>query len=261
MPPSRRAGAGRDGTKVPTGSGLLGLLLPGERRHCASEEVREMSMTLNDPKDPWAQHMSAIEVYADVCCPFAHVGLRYVVERRSALGRGDVLLHIRAWPLELVNGAPLDPEITASHVRELRAQVAPHLFGGFNPNHFPRTSLPALACVHAAYRQDLKIGEAMSLALRDALFEEGLDISRPEVLSELAESFNVGPYGTADEEAVRRDWEDGVRRGVRGSPHFYRGDFDAFCPSLDISRGADGALTVRKDTAVLNTLLANCFAD
>ena len=64
-------------------------------------------MTLNDPKDPWAQHMSAIEVYADVWCPFAHVGLHYVVERRSALGRGDVLLDIRAWPLELVNGAPL----------------------------------------------------------------------------------------------------------------------------------------------------------
>ncbi len=220
-----------------------------------------MSMTLNDPKHPWAQRTSAIEVYADVWCPFAHVGLHYVVERRSALGRGDVLLDIRAWPLELVNGAPLDPDITASHVRELRSQVAPHLFGGFDPNHFPTTSLPALACVHAAYRQDLKTGEAMSLALRDALFEEGLDISRPEVLSELAESFNVGPYGAADEEAVRRDWEDGVRRGVRGSPHFYCGDFDAFCPSLDISRGTDGALTVRKDAAVLNTLLANCFAD
>ena len=144
-----------------------------------------MSMTLNDPKDQWAQRSSVIEVYADVWCPFAHVGLHYVVERRSALARGDVLLDIRAWPLELVNGAPLDPDITASHVRELRSQVAPHLFGGFNPKHFPTTSLPALACVHAAYRQDLKTGEAMSLALRDALFEEGLDISRPEVLSDL----------------------------------------------------------------------------
>lgn len=101
----------------------------------------------------------------------------------------------------------------------------------------------------------------MSLALRDALFEEGLDISRPEVLSELTESFNLVPYGAADEEAVRSDRQDGVRRGVRGSPYFYCGDFDAFCPSLDISRGTDGALTVRKDTAVLNTLLANCFAD
>jgi predicted DsbA family dithiol-disulfide isomerase len=100
----------------------------------------------------------------------------------------------------------------------------------------------------------------MSLALRDALFEDGLDISQPAVLSELADSLNVGPYDAADNEGVRRDWEDGVRRGVRGSPHFYCGDVDAFCPSLDISRDAEGALTVRKDTAVLNSLLANCFA-
>jgi predicted DsbA family dithiol-disulfide isomerase len=206
------------------------------------------------------QHLSSIEVYADVWCPFAHVGLRYVVERRYALGRGDVLLDIRAWPLELVNGAPLDPDVTASHVRELRSQVAPHLFGGFDPNHFPTTSLPALACVHAAYRQDPKTGEAVSLALRDALFEEGLDISRPEVLADLAQSFDVGPYGAADDEAVRRDWEDGIRRGVMGSPHFYCGDFDAFCPSLDISRGTGGTLTVKRDMAVLECFLANCFA-
>ena len=203
--------------------------------------------------------MCAIEVYADVWCPFAHVGLRYVVEKRSALEREDVLLDVHAWPLELVNGAPLDPDVTASHVRELRSQVAPHLFRGFDPHHFPGTSLPALACVHAAYRRDPKTGEAMSLGLRNALFEEGLDISRPAVLSELSAAFQVGPSDAADEEAVRRDWEDGVRRGVKGSPHFFCGHADAFCPSLDISRGADGALTVRRDTAVLDGFLANCF--
>ena len=203
--------------------------------------------------------MGAIEIYADVWCPFAHVGLHYVIDRRSALGRGDVLLDIRAWPLELVNGVPLDPEITASHVKELRSQVAPHLFKGFDPDHFPATSLPALACVHAAYRHDPKTGEAMSLAVRDALFEEGLDISRPTVLSDLCEAFEVGSYGAADEKAVRTDWEDGVRRGVRGSPHFYCGTADAFCPSLDIARRADGALEVKRDTAALDSFLANCF--
>jgi len=200
-----------------------------------------------------------MEVWADVWCPFAHVGLRCVIQQRSARGAGDVLLHLRAWPLQLVNGAPLDPEITAAHVRELQTQVAPHLFGGFDPNHFPRTSLPALACVHSAYRRDLKTGEAMSLALRDALFEEGLDISRPDVLSGLAASLDVGPYGAADEQAVLRDWEDGVRRGVKGSPHFYCRGFDAFCPSLDISRSEDGELIVRNDTAVLDRFLTRCF--
>jgi predicted DsbA family dithiol-disulfide isomerase len=204
--------------------------------------------------------MKSLEVYADVWCPFAHVGLHYVVQRRTAVGRQEVLLDIEAWPLELVNGEPLDPEITASHVRELRSQVAPQLFAGFNPNHFPGTSLPALACAHAGYRHDPRTGETMSLALRDALFEEGLDISRPDVLSRLAESFDVGPSDAADHEAVRRDWEDGVRRGVKGSPHFYCGDVDAFCPSLDISRRKDGELEVRNDMAALNSFLANCFA-
>jgi len=203
--------------------------------------------------------VGAIEVYADVCCPFAHVGLRCVAERRAARGRESVLLDVRAWPLELVNGAPLEPEITATHVRELRSRVAPHLFRGFNPKHFPMTSLPALASAHAAYRQDPKIGETMSFALRDALFEEGLDISRLDVLSDIAGSFGVGPYNAADEESVLRDREDGVRRGVRGSPHFYCGDFDAFCPSLEISSGKDG-LVVRNDTAVLEGFLMNCFA-
>jgi len=99
----------------------------------------------------------------------------------------------------------------------------------------------------------------MSFALRDALFEEGLDISRSDVLSDIAGSFDIGPYDAADEKAVLSDWEDGVRRGVKGSPHFYCGDFDAFCPSLEISRGEDG-LVVRNATAVLDSFLANCFA-
>ena len=101
----------------------------------------------------------------------------------------------------------------------------------------------------------------MSLALRHALFEDGLDISQPAVLSDLSDSLNIGPYGDADNEGVRREWEEGVRRGVRGSPHFYCGDVDAFCPSLDISRDADGVLTVRKDTAVLRAFSPTASED
>ena len=49
------------------------------------------------------------------------------------------------------------------------------------PASFPRTSLPALALVAAAYRQSDRMGEAVSLALRDSLFERGRDISRQDV--------------------------------------------------------------------------------
>ena len=205
--------------------------------------------------------MAAIEVYADVWCPFAHVGLNYVSERRREREREDVLLVIRSWPLELINGAALDPETTAFHVQELRSQVAPHLFGGFDPSRFPVTSLPALACAHAAYRQDPRKGEAMSFALRDALFEQGLDISRHDVLAEIADSIDVELYSRADEQAIPRERDEGVQRGVLGSPHFFCGEVDAFCPSLDISRRDGGELVIRRDTAALDVLLASCFGD
>ena len=203
--------------------------------------------------------MKTIEVYADVWCPFAHVGLRCVVERRTQLGRQDVALDIRAWPLELVNGTPLDPETTADHVRDLRAQVAPDLFSNFDPEHFPSTCLPALACVHAAYRKDLRTGEAVSFALRDALFEKGLDISRQDVLSEVARANGVGPSDAADEKSVLTDWHEGVKRDVKGSPHFFCGDHDAFCPSLDILKVGKRHLDVKINLDDLDAFLSECF--
>ena len=57
----------------------------------------------------------------------------------------DVALRLRAWPLELVNDAPLDADLIADEVAALRAHVAPDLFAGFDPQHFPKTSLPTLA--------------------------------------------------------------------------------------------------------------------
>jgi predicted DsbA family dithiol-disulfide isomerase len=203
--------------------------------------------------------VKTIEVYADVWCPFAHVGLRCVVERRTQLGRQDVALDIRAWPLELVNGTQLDPETTADHVRDLRAQVAPDLFSKFDPEHFPSTCLPALACVHAAYRKDLRTGEAVSFALRDALFEKGLDISRQDVLSEVARANGVGPSDAADEKSVLTDWHEGVKRDVKGSPHFFCGDHDAFCPSLDILKVGKRHLDVKINLDDLDAFLSECF--
>src|SRR3954464_13451066 len=47
-----------------------------------------------------------IEVFADVACPFTHVGLCRLVARRRE-SNSDAVLWVRAWPLELVNGEPL----------------------------------------------------------------------------------------------------------------------------------------------------------
>ncbi len=203
--------------------------------------------------------MKIIEVFADIWCPFAYVGIRCFVERRNQLGREDAGLYVRAWPLELVNEAPLDPTTTARHVQELRSQVAPELFQGFDSAHFPTTTLPALAWVHAAYERDVKKGEAVSLALRNALFEGGIDISDPDSLLEIGRSEDIYSFDPSSQQAVLADWAEGRTRGVRGSPHFFYGDADAFCPSLDIFKDGMGHLQVKRNMEALDAFLESCF--
>jgi predicted DsbA family dithiol-disulfide isomerase len=168
-------------------------------------------------------------------------------------------LRSRAWPLELVNGAPLDPATTASHVDDLRAQVATELFSHFDPARFPTTTLPALALAAAAYRRDDARGEAVSLALRDALFEEGRDISLPDVLAAVASAHGLDGSDTVDHAAVLADWSEGRNRGVKGSPHFFCGDLESFCPSLEIATDEHGHLVLGRNVDRLDAFLAGCF--
>jgi predicted DsbA family dithiol-disulfide isomerase len=203
--------------------------------------------------------MAVIEVFADVVCPFTHVGLRRLVARRAGPEGDAPVLVVRAWPLELVNGRPLDREFVAEEVEALREQVAPDLFAGFDPAAFPVTSIPALALAHAAYAVDARTGKRVSLALRNALFEQGRDISDVSVLGEIASDHGVEVHARSDVAAVRADWEDGRRRGVLGSPHFFVGGDGYFCPSLDIRR-VDGELHIRPDSGSLDRLLASALA-
>jgi predicted DsbA family dithiol-disulfide isomerase len=203
--------------------------------------------------------VSGIEVYADIWCPFTHVGLKLVANRRIARGRNEIPIRVRAWPLELVNGAPLESPRVEEHVRELRAQIAPDLFKGFTPATFPATTLPALSLAASAYAASDAVGEAVSFALRDALFEHGLDISDAVVLAEIARTQDLGTTSEKDRIAVLTDWHDGQRRGVLGSPHFFCSERDVFCPSLDISRDHEEQLRISKDLPALDSFLDVCF--
>jgi predicted DsbA family dithiol-disulfide isomerase len=203
--------------------------------------------------------VSIIEVFADVRCPFTHVGLRRFVDRREQLHRPDVRLHVLAWPLELVNGEPLDPDLIDEEVAELRTQVAPDLFGGFSRAAIPTTSLPALHLARAAYEQSAAAGERVSLALRWALFEDGRDIADPAVLADIAIDAGVAVGDLSALDAVIDEWREGQRRGVVGSPHFFVSGEGFFCPSLDITRNVSGALRIRVDQPSLDAFLGRCF--
>ena len=203
--------------------------------------------------------MHAIEVFADIWCPFAHAGLRAVMARRDELGHGTVPLLVRAWPLELINGEPEDPSTAAEHVADLRAETAPDLFSGFDPSRFPRTTIPALSLAAAAYRHTAPIGERVSLALRDALWEQGLDVSDPAVLEAIGKQHGVTGWATEDERSIREDWELGQARGVEGSPHFFWGTTGAFYPSADIDKDDEGHVAVHPAPQKLDAFLAACF--
>ena len=198
-----------------------------------------------------------IEVFADVVCPFTHVGLRRLVAYRRQKRHDDVAIRVRAWPLELVNGERVPRELLVEEVTELRQTVAPDLFNAFSSELFPMTSLPALAVAAAAYRIDLRLGERVSVALREALFEEGRD------LTDSAELLRIGQVPTWDdvraaEADVRADYAEGCARGVIGSPHFFVGSEGFFCPTLALER-VDGHLTVAFDADGFNEFIHSCF--
>lgn len=196
-----------------------------------------------------------IEVFADIWCPFAHVGLRVVRARRDLRAPGDEI-RVRAWPLELVNGAPMDVAKTTRNVAALREQLGLALFTGFDPNTFPTTTLPGLAFAAAGHR--VGRGEEAAFAVRDALWEHGRDIGDEKVVAELAAEFDL-TITDADRAAVLADYDEGQARGVKGSPHFYCGDRDEFCPSLQMARDADGVLHVKPDPYRLEEFLEGCW--
>jgi len=192
---------------------------------------------------------SRIEVFADIVCPFTHVGLRRLAETRLSLN-APTRMRIRAWPLEWVNGAPGAYDVARAEADALREAVAPDLFAGLNERTWPRTSIPAFGLAAAAYNVDDSVGEAVSLALREALFEHGLNVADADVLRAIGARYDVEPVDArTSEAAVRSDLERGKARAVKGSPHFFVGDRDWFCPSLDIHHAGDRLdVTVDGDT-------------
>lgn len=200
--------------------------------------------------------MATVEVYADIVCPFAYVGLTRLIERRHRIGRDDVFFRILGWPLELVNGKPVDGHFIGEEVDEIAPQVAPDLFAGFDAARFPASTLPGLALTTAAYDIDDATGEAVAMELRRLVFEHGVDVSAPAALTEVAHRHGVRT--PADDSRVRDEWEAGQERGVVGSPHFFVDGESLFCPVLDIRR-VDGALVVHVDEQVVEAFVARCF--
>jgi predicted DsbA family dithiol-disulfide isomerase len=206
----------------------------------------------------FGKRVGRIEVFADVSCPFAYVGLRRLLDARDARG-SNVRIRVRAWPLEWINGRQLAPDLVAAEIAGLRASVAPQLFRGFEPTRFPESTISALGLAAAAYQLGVGVGEQLSMSLREALFEEGRDLTDDAQLRSIGRAFGVEPLSRPQVEAlVRADWERGRSRGVRGSPHFFAGTRNWFCPSLRI-RHDESDFDISVDSAALDDFYATAL--
>ena len=126
-----------------------------------------------------ARPETTIEVFADIACPFTHVGLTRFVQHRDRAGRSES-------PPEASSLAPgarrTGSPRPAGGGGEGGATCVPRRSSdlrGFDPPAFPASTLPALRLVASGYRQSSAVGERVSLHLRALLFDHGVDITDP----------------------------------------------------------------------------------
>ena len=194
--------------------------------------------------------MQTVEVYADITCPFTHVGLKRVVQHVSDMSEPAEVV-VRAWPLEWVNGTTLDVDAVLVKARALTDQLGVDDFSGLRRDAWPATTIPALNLAASAYERDAATGLAVSLELRAALFEQGQDVGDLGVLQRIATAHDLATPASEPVAALQRDYDGGLERGVKGSPHFFVASDDFFCPALDLGHDSDGHLTARFDADML----------
>ncbi len=199
--------------------------------------------------------MQIVEVYADITCPFTHVGLKRVVQHVSEMAEPTDVI-VRAWPLEWVNGTPLAVDAVVVKARALSDQLGIDDFEGLRADAWPSTTIPALNLAASAYESDAATGLAISLELRAALFERGENVGDPAVLAGIAAAHGLPVPSVDTSPAVQDDYVGGRERGVKGSPHFFVGSDDFFCPALDLGHDVDGHLTARFDADMLAQFFA-----
>ncbi len=202
--------------------------------------------------------MTEVEVFADVGCPFAHMGLSMLVAERARRQRDDVALRVRAWPLEIINGVGFSGEAVATKAEALRSQLDTDRFAGFDGSSYASSFLPAMELTALAYETDAGIGESVALEVRQLTFEAGVDVADPTVLAAVAARHRLVLPEPLGQRRVEADLAEGRSRGVIGSPHFFVAGSDSFCPALDI-RTTDSGLEVSVARDGLRSLIELCF--
>lgn len=171
---------------------------------------------------------SQVLVYQDVLCPWSWlVDLRLTAVQREL---ADVLRFVpRPYPLRPMESLPSEDEI-ARAVRDLEAAAGEReslplrseLWTSGDP---PRSTIEPLAALEAARLQGEAARLALQTSLRRAALEQGLNVTRPDIVFELAERaglqmnrFSAAFGSPQTRRLIREEYRLARGRGVRRVP-------------------------------------------
>jgi predicted DsbA family dithiol-disulfide isomerase len=167
-------------------------------------------------------------LYHDVLCSWCYLADARLSVLREEYGAA-VRFTYRAFPLRPAEVAPTRRELKllARHYRRVGREpegqgLVPDLWMGRDP---PASTLPPLIALEAARLQGEPRRDALLRALREGAFRRGLNISRRDILIEIAsrvglrmDRFLAGLSAPATEQAVRAEHVEALGHGVRGVP-------------------------------------------
>ncbi|AOS64621.1 DsbA family oxidoreductase [Actinoalloteichus hymeniacidonis] len=181
-----------------------------------------------------------IVVFSDIWCSFAHIAVHRLHTTRARLGLTDrVRFDLRAFPLELLNGAPSPRAGTDSEVGRMGQQEPAAGWQLWQDKEYlyPSTTLPALEAVIAAKEQSLHASEQLDLALRRAFWAESRCISNRAVILAAAESTDA-----VDVAALTEALDDGrARRSLSDDAAISATERVVCSPHLFLPDGTDHA--------------------
>ncbi|MEU6795075.1 DsbA family protein [Nonomuraea wenchangensis] len=152
-----------------------------------------------------------VQIWSDLLCPFAYVGLIWLRRARARLGLdGRVRVEHRIFPLELFNGPHPRRGTDTEAVGLGQIEPAANFRVWAAPDDlYPHTVLLAAEAVHAASAQSLEAGEELDLALRQAFWTHSRSIGHRQVILDVAAGV---PGGVVDVAALRAALDDGRHR-------------------------------------------------
>lgn len=188
-----------------------------------------------------------ITVYQDVLCAWCYIADMRLETLRHEFGDA-VRWRVRPYPLRVQDTLPSERELRglseevkrASHEPEPVARLlSTDLWLGGDP---PRSSLPGLAALEAARLQGPQARAFMARAMQRAALEQGVNVSRPDVVFELASrvglamnDFSAAFHSEETRRLILDEHRLASSRGVRGVPTVIIGGRWMVCGLREVS--------------------------